>query len=207
MAVADAQARPAWRAIPRPSARHLLVLLLAVVAGLANVALLRSVDESAPVVVAAAEVPAGTTITAEHLAVDEVVVGADLASRLVPAADQAAAIGRVATRTIAAGDPLLVGDLVQGSDQRAMSIPVTKDVAVGGTLVVGDMVDVIAVAEAGSAYIATGLRVLAVPLDDGLGGVDFAPTVEVDAETALAIAEALAGGEIHLVRSTGASDG
>jgi Flp pilus assembly protein CpaB len=206
MAVAEAQARPAGRAIPRPSARHVLVLLLAVAAGVANVILLRSADTSVPIVVAAAEVASGTRIGPEHLAVSEVAADGDLVGRFIPEADQATLVGQVATRTIAAGDPLLAGDLVSGSETRAMSIPVTVDVAVGGTLVPGDLVDVIAVDDDGATYLAEGLAVLAVPADDGLGGLDFAPTVAVDADTALRIAEALDKGSIHLVRSTGTGD-
>jgi Flp pilus assembly protein CpaB len=206
MAVAEAQARAGGRTIPRPSARHLLVLGLAIAAGVANVLLLGSVDASIPIVVAAAEVEAGTRIGAEHLAVSEIVVDGDLADRFVAEADGSALVGQVATRTIAVGDPILTGDLVGGSDLRAMSIPVTVEVAVGGTLVAGDLIDVISVTEEGAVYLAEGLPVLAVPADDGLGGVDFAPTVAVDAETALLIAEALERGSLHLVRSTGAGD-
>lgn len=191
--------------VPRPSARHVLVIVLALVAGVANVALLRGADRSIPVLVADADIAAGTRILSDHLGVADLVATGDLADRFVPGGSADVVVGQVATRPIPAGDPILVGDVVAGGEgARAMSLPVTLDTAVGGALVPGDLVDVIGVSDEGTAYLARGLRVLSVPVDDGLGATDFAPTVAVDADTALVLAAALEAGPVHLVRSTGA---
>lgn len=203
-AMASLTGRRAVR-VPRPSARHVLVVLLAVVAGVANVALLRAADRSVPVLVADTDIAAGTRLAPEHLTAADIVATGDLVDRFVPGGAAETVVGQVATRPIPAGDPILVGDVVAGGDgARAMSLPVTFDTAVGGSLVPGDLVDVIGVSDEGSAYLARGLRVLAVPVDDGLGATDFAPTVAVDADTALRLAAALEAGPVHLVRSTGA---
>lgn len=208
MASGDATASVAGRRairVPRPSARHVLVIMLALVAGVANVALLRSADRAVPVLVADADIAAGTRIAPEHLTVADLVAAGDLVDRFVPGGASEVVVGQVATRPIPAGDPILAGDVVAGGDgARAMSLPVTLDTAVGGSLVAGDLVDVIGVSDEGTAYLARGLRVLAVPIDDGLGATDFAPTVAVDADTALVLAAALEAGPVHLVRSTGA---
>lgn len=211
MAAADAVdgAPSALRWLPRPSARHLVVVLVAIAAGLANIWVLQGVDRPVEVATVTVDVPAGGPIDADVLAPSTVEATPDLLDRLVPAAEIEAVAGRVASRPIAAGEPLLRSDLVDpvGAGMRTMSLPVTRDVAVAGSLVVGDRVDVVWVSDAGAEFLATGLSVVAVPVDEGLGATAFAPTVAVDADTALALAAALETGGVHLLRSTGANGG
>ncbi|PLS75322.1 MAG: hypothetical protein CYG61_07985 [Actinobacteria bacterium] len=86
-----------------------------------------------------------------------------------------------------------------------MSLPVERQHAVGGALRPGDRVDVIDGAEA--SFVVTNAEVLAVPnLSNGnLSGTgSYAITIAVDAQGALRLAAAIAGGKVEVVRSTGA---
>ena len=203
---ATGAAAPARR-WPIPSARHVLVVVLAVAAGVANVAVLRGADPATEVLVVANPVAAGAPIGPEDLGTSSVAASGDLLGSLVAAERLASFDGLVATRPLSPGEPLLVGDAVdpgRADGLRSMSLPLSEDSAVGGALVPGDRVDVIGVSDDGAQFLAAGLAVLAVPQDDGLGGTSFAPTVAVDPTTALRIADALEQGTVHLVRSTGA---
>lgn len=205
-AVSGASARS--RRWPVPSARHVLIVVLAVAAAGANVAVLRGADRTTEVLVVANEVAAGSRIDVSDLRVESIAVGSETMGALVDASLLAGVDGFVATRTLKPGEPLLSGDALApgiGGVTRSMSIPVSNDTAVGGALVPGDLVDVVGVLEDGATFLASGLSVLAVPDDDGLGGTSFAPTVSVDPETALAITQALEDGTVHLLRSTGAT--
>jgi hypothetical protein len=80
---------------------------------------------------------------------------------------------------------------------------------VGGELAVGDRVDVIGVDDDGPRYIATEVEVLDVPGSRAgtFGATDgFAVTLAVDDQQALALAGALAEGDLHVLRSTGAPE-
>ncbi len=110
-------------------------------------------------------------------------------------------------RDIPAGAPLIVEDLrasVSAQEGRAMSIPVSSAHAVGADLYVGDRVDVIAVEEGGSRYVASAIEVVDIRMGGNRTlGNDFGVVVAVSADEALAIAGALDGNAVHLVRSTG----
>ena len=209
MASAEAAtgAVPRSRRWPLPSARHVLVVELALAAAVANIAVLRGTDRANEVLVVVNEVAAGSPIGLDDLRVEAVAVGSETLGSLVDATALIGLDGLVATRTLSPGEPLLAGDTVSplsGDVQRSMSIPVSYETAVGGALVPGDRVDVVGVFDDGARFLAQGLAVLAVPEDDGLGGTNFAPTVAVDPDTALAITQALEEGKVHLLRSTGA---
>lgn len=197
------------RVLPLPSARHVLVIALAVAAAIANFVLLTSADRSVDVLVVAADTPAGTRVEASTFAVAKVSAGSALVDRLVGGESLGALVGAVTVRPLTAGDPVLAGDVLatDHTGLRSMSLPVGRDVAVGGSLRVGDRIDVVAVHEGVGEYLAVDLEVVAVPSDDALGSNAFAPTVAVDAETAPRLAAALETGAVHIVRSTGARSG
>jgi Flp pilus assembly protein CpaB len=117
----------------------------------------------------------------------------------------------MAIRPIAAGAPIIESDLLSIENPaglRAMSLPIDQTRAVGGNIERGDSVDVVLVVDGTAKYVAVAIEVLDVPPDDvnALGARSaYAPTVAVDATQALQIAAALDAGEVHIVRSTGAS--
>lgn len=195
------------RVFPLPSARHLLVIGLAVAAAIANFVVLSSADRSVDVLVVAADTPAGTRVDAATFTVAKVAAGSALVDRLIDGESAAGLIGTVTVRPLTAGDPVLPGDLLAADAHglRSMSLPVGRDAAVGGSLRVGDRVDVLVVHEGVGRYLAVDLEVVAIPPPDSLSSNSFAPTVAVDAETAPQLAAALESGAVHIVRSTGAT--
>lgn len=117
--------------------------------------------------------------------------------------------GWVLARPVAAGGLIGQSDLVApGSTPglRSMSLPVPVEHAAGGALAAGDRVDVISVSDATADYVATDLEVVSVA--EGAAGAigavsSYHVVVSVDADQALALAEALDSGSVELVRSTG----
>lgn len=204
------------RVVPAPPRRPVTTrvppsLALAVVAAvLAALFFLRATGgpEGVLVAVAARDIAAGEAVAIGDLRFSEVAASPRVLATLVPRKDLAALDGTIATRGIVEGSPLLRADLVApaaGGGQRAMSLPVEREHAVGGALRPGDRVDVIDGAE--GSYVVTDAEVLAVPsLSSGTlsGTGTYAITIAVDAQGALRLAAAIAGGKIEVVRSTGA---
>lgn len=190
---------------------HIVMALAAIFALVFNIAVLRGNQATAEVAVAAGDIRAGTTLTMAHLAVAEVPADDLLSSRFVSGDSLESAVGKLTTRSIADGDPVLESDLLAVDNRdglRAMSIPIEQSQAVAGQLSAGDSVDIVMVFEGVATYIATGIEVLDVPGSDSnaLGAsTGYAPTVAVDAAQALRIAAALDTGEVHIVRSTGSA--
>ncbi len=190
---------------------HIVMVFAALFALLFNLAVLRGNEATLEVAVAADHIRAGTTLTMSHF--ETAVVPADdlLSSRFVAATDLDDAVGQLATRSIAKGDPILESDLLVLENRdglRAMSVPIDQTQAVAGHLSRGDSVDVVLVADGLATYIATGVEVLEVPSSDAstLGARSgYAPTLAVDATQALRIASALDVGEVHIIRSTGSA--
>jgi Flp pilus assembly protein CpaB len=92
-----------------------------------------------------------------------------------------------------------------------MSIPVKRENAAGGALSVGDRVDVITTATGQAQWVVAGVQVIGVAPSASSGGLTrdvtsgYYVVVEVDADQALALAGALGGEKIEVVRSTGAA--
>ena len=87
-----------------------------------------------------------------------------------------------------------------------MSLAVPAASAAGGALTAGDVVDVIAGGE-DARYVVAAAPVLAVGGEGGLGlgGTQgLVVTLAVDDDEALRLAAAIAGGDVQLVRATGA---
>lgn len=194
----------------RLSAGHLLVVLAAIVAFVANLAVLRGQDERVEVLVAARDLPAGATLQPGDLRPESVPAEAARLGAFL-AADRPAAIeGMVVTRPLPAGVPVADRDLRSAaapSRMRSMSIPVDRERAVGGDIAVGDRVDVIHVDDGAPGFVLSGAEVVGVSSgnDSALGSASaYWVVVAVDAEGALRLAAALAGGGVDLVRSTGA---
>jgi Flp pilus assembly protein CpaB len=130
----------------------------------------------------------------EHLVVEEEVAGFE---------------GWIVSRSVAQGgllDRSIVIEPGGGDGLRTMSIPVPIEHAAGATLVAGDRVDVISVVEDGPEYVAFDLEVVTVAdnTQTGLSGVGaYHLVVAVDADQALALAQAIDTGSLEVIRSTG----
>lgn len=204
---------PPARPRPRAAARVPIGALGAVVAGiLAFVLIVVGTAGSRRTVLIA--------VAAHDIEPGQPVTGADLRSVAVPAdsplraaligADIDASSGLVAGHRINAGAPIAKGDLLgaaASAGRRSMSVPVPVERANGGELNPGDRVDIIDTSGGQPNYVANGLEVLSI-VDANAGGLNartaFSVSVSVDAEEALAVAGAIAGGKVDLVRSTGA---
>ncbi len=198
----------------RVKARFGAAHLVAVAAGLATAVLFltwaRGQEDLAPVVFAAGEIRAGTLVEHDDLRVTEIASDPMVTAAVLPASEIDALAGQLATRTIAAGDPILRTDLrpvVTEDGRRAMSFPLAQANAVGGDLVVGDMVDVLVVTDDATRFVAEAVPVLALPdgTPAGLVGGSSAwwVVLAVEDREALEIANGVENGTIYLLRSTG----
>ncbi len=213
----DAPARERWPAsgggssglLARVSPGHVLVLVAALVAAVANFALLRAAEDTAPVLVAERPLAAGDAVSDEAITVAEVGATGPVPEALLGPEDHALLEGTVLASPIAEGEPLRHSDLrgtAAPDGLRAMSVPLDRVHAVSGDLQAGDRVDVIATEDA-AGFLAHDVEVLAVPAEEtgAMGAAGFAVTLAVDAETSLQLAEALHGASLDLVRATGAA--
>ena len=196
----------------RLSFGHVIMIAAGLLAFLLNVALLSSQDDTVTVAVAASDLNAGTRLQAADVGFASVDANGPFVDRLLNQTAVETLLGQIITRDVDEGAPLLSDDLRQAAAPgagRAMSIPITPMQAVAADLRRGDRVDIISVVDGLAEYIATGIEVLTVA-DPGEGRLanttDFSVTVAVDDVVALAIARALDLGDLHLVRSTGATE-
>lgn len=197
------------RARRRISASHLLIALAVVLAFVLNILALRDRGASTLVAVADGPIPSGSVLVADML--EFAPIDADFAGidSLVSSAGLADLLGSVVTRSIPAGGVLDRASLAPAgsvSGRRVMSLPVEEARAAGGSLSAGDRVDVIAVFDGVATYVVSGAEVVSVPdpASRSFGGGEHYVVVAVDADQALALAEAMAAGRIDVVRSTGA---
>jgi Flp pilus assembly protein CpaB len=214
---ANGGAAPA-RIAPRPtrsrlrwSTGHVVVALAAVLAAVANLAVLRSADATVGVLGLAAPATAGqalaeATLTTVELGVDD----ARTREALVLAADRDRIADRVLATDLPAGAPLRWSDLrdpaAAADGLRRMSVPVRPELAVGGALAPGDRVDVIQVIEGVGRYLVASAEVLAVatPGDGSLAElVTYHLTIAVEPDVALCLAAAIDADQVSVVMSTG----
>ncbi|MDQ3501353.1 MAG: RcpC/CpaB family pilus assembly protein, partial [Actinomycetota bacterium] len=182
-----------------------------VLAFVTNVMVLRSQEETRPVVVAASAIEAGRTLSATDFKVAEVDLEDDLFARLIPWEQASGLSGMVAARAIGAGQMVVAADVrspAAPNGLRAISIPIDPEHAVGGALIAGDRIDLISVTEEASTYVLADVEVLAVPAEarsslTGAGG--YYLVVAVNADQALAVADAIRGGQVEIVRATGST--
>ena len=193
------------------SGAHLLIVATGVLALVANLVLLRRGEEPpAQVAVSRVALAPGRSLQPGDIQLTPLDVSESVASHLVSEEELAEYQGWVITRRTAAGSLLTKESLrspLSTVEFRAMSFPVDADHAVGGDLVHGDRVDVIRVDDEQAFFVATDLKVLGVSTQSegalGLSGGGFHLILEVDDRTALALALALANGQVEVLRSTG----
>jgi Flp pilus assembly protein CpaB len=200
------------RVTSRLSTGHVVMLLAGLLAALANLALIRSSNETVPVLVAREDIAVGTVVGPDMLrTVDARLDGGVLATLVgLDRVRSGYLDGKVATAAVPAGSPLRLGDLrptaTSTPDERRIAIPIDESLAVGGAIAVDDRIDVIQVIEGVPRYIVAGARVLATadPGGSAIGSAsDFFVTIGADPETALCLAAAIDGGGLTLVLSTG----
>lgn len=194
----------------RLSAAHVLMVLAAVLAFAVNLVVLRSRDDTVPVVAVAAPVAAGEVVGPSDFRLVEVDVDGDVLSGLFGGQEVDQLAGMVASRALVAGELLSRSALIPtaaGNGLRAMSVPIDPAHAVGGALVPGDRIDIIHVMEGGPQYVLVDAEVLSVATPDRAaltGSTGFHVVLAVDAGSALKLAAAISDGKIELVRTTGA---
>lgn len=194
----------------RPGSVLAPMLVAGLLLGLAAYMTLRDQDATYRVVVAAADLRAGSVVSADSFRLVETKVADELAAGLLHADDLARVEGWVAANSVAADGLVSRSDLRPASaphELRAMSLPIERERAAGGDISHGDRIDVVAVVEGQPLYVAADLEVLAVASDRGQGSLTapgrFFVTVAVDENTALALARALEVGAVTVLRSTG----
>lgn len=198
------------RRMRRWSIGHLAVALAAVLAFVANIAFLRATDDAVPVVVAARAIEAGETIGAGDLTTTRLRADAGVMATLLTTTE--GIDGRVARRPLTEGELVGEADLLTGAagpGRGSMAIPIDPSHAAGGRIRVGDRVDVVDVVGDGTAaYVARDVPVLAVdlPTTGALAAAGRSHVVlGVDESQVLALAEAVADGEVDVIVTTGAA--
>lgn len=204
--------RPARRLLGRFSRARALMVLSALLTFVLIASATGEKDRQINVAVARRDIAAGAVVSANLVGRVELPSKSALVGRMVPI-ERLGAGKWIATRPIAAGDPVRNSDLAPATDRpglRAMSIPVKRENAAGGALSIGDRVDVISTASGQPQWVVTSVQVVGVPPSSSSGGLTrdvaagYYVVVELDADQALALAGALAGQKIEVVRSTGA---
>jgi Flp pilus assembly protein CpaB len=200
------------RARRRPSATHLVIGAVAILAFVLNLLALRDRDATVMVAVAARPLAVGTVLSPDAVRLVPAAADFEGLPSLVAEAQLPTVEGWVLGRSVPSGGLIERTMLVEPgapSGLRSMSIPVAAEHAAGGSIGPGDRVDIISVEDGAAAYVAVGLEVLAASERQGgsLGGLGtFYIVVAVDQEQALRLAEAIDGGSLEVVRSTGAAE-
>lgn len=200
------------RRLPRLSLGHVAVALAALLAFVANVALLRSHDDTTAVVVAARTIEAGQTVSGADLSTARLRADASVMAALLTSPE--GLDGRVARRQIEAGELIGRQDLLSEpapNGLRAMAVPVTAAHAAGGSIRVGDRVDLVDVGQDGVAgYVVRAAPVISVSAGQAgalTGATQEHIVIGVRAGEALAVAEAIDDGAVDVIVTTGSGDG
>jgi len=200
----------AHRSKRRPSVSHLLIGAVAILAFVLNYLALQ--DRESTVLVAVADRPLSS---GAQLGVEDV--------RFVPVPSDFAGLGSMVTEEeLGAREGWILDSVVPAegviseqalvrpsapSGLRAMSIPIEVEHAAGGGLEAGDRIDVVSAAGEEAVYVVSGVEVISVADSSsaafGAMGA-YHIVVAVDAEQALLIADAIEGGAVEILRSTGA---
>lgn len=194
----------------RPSLSHILIAIAAILAFVLNMVVLQDQSSTTLIAVADSAIAQGTVFHPDD--VRFVPVPTDFAGidSLLTEAETTANQGWIVDRPIAEGSVIDASAVVEPgapSGLRSMSIPVDLEHAAGGAIRSGDRVDIITVSEGQASYVITDVGVIATAdlNGDAFGAIgDYHVVVAVDANQALALAEAMASGMVELVRSTGA---
>ena len=197
----------------RLSTGHVVMVLAGALGVLLTLTVLRSAGDTRPVLVAAHELAPGTVLEDASFRVAHVHAdGATLAT--LYASDELSALrGHVVTNVVHEGELVArtaIAERDGKSSARTMSFPIPRSRAVAGKLETGDRVDVLEVDhDSGrAAYVVTDAEVVSAESrsSGALTGAsdDITVTLVVDPATAPALAAAVDGGTVMLVRSTGA---
>lgn len=203
--------QPSGRSIRRrPAVSHVLVALAVALAFVLNILAFQTRDASVMVAVASQDIAAGSFLGPSMVRLVPIEAGFEGIGSLIDDTAIANRFGWIVQRPVAAGgviDRMNLVEPVSSSGLRAMSIPVPVSRAAGGTMIAGDRIDVVVVRDGIAEYVVAGVEVLLVAGGgSGFASVDYHLVVAVDAEQALAIAAAISGGTVDIVRSTGAPE-
>ncbi len=194
-----------------PSASHVLIALAVVLAFSFNFLALQDRSETSLVAVARNPLQAGSTVGPDDVRFVSIDADFEGLAGLIGESDWPGLEGAVLQRSIDAGGVIDISSLAApaaSNGLRSMSLPVAIEHAAGGSLVSGDVVDVISTSPGGAEYIAVGLPVIGVADRDSgsLGAsVGYHLILAVTADQALALASAIDGGSVEVVRATGAA--
>ena len=202
---------PARRRLGRRlSATHVGIAVVVILAFVLNLLVLQDRSSTTLLAVADRALVTGTVIDRSSIRLVPVDSDFEGISRLVTEDHLAGLEGFVLARPIPEGGLLDLPALVRpGSESglRSMSLPVSVEHAAGGSLATGDRVDVIAVVDGTARFVAVDLEVISAS-ETGSGAIgsisSYHVVVNVDADEALELAEALAGGPVEVLRATGA---
>ncbi len=200
------------RVLPRFSLGHLAVALAAILAFVANVTFLRSLDQSVAVAIASRPIAAGEPVSAADLTTTRLRADDEVLEGLVTSMDSL--VGGIARRDMATGELIGRADVLDSTAPdglRSMALPIDPAHAAGGSIRVGDRVDVVDVGDDGRArYVVRNAPVVTVSEQAAgalAGSAGRHIVVGLDEADVLAVAEAIADGDIDVVVSTGATDG
>lgn len=193
----------------RFSIGHLAVVVAAILAFVANVAFLRSRDDSTLVVTTARPIAAGEVIGPDDLSTTRLQAEDSVLAGLLTSLDGVE--GRVARRNLAQGEMVGAADLLTEAAPgglASMALPMDPAHAAGGNIRVGDRVDIVDVDSDGVAhYVVRDAPVLAVS-EGNVGALAGAGNqhlvVGLSEDEVLAVAEAIADGEVDIIVTTGA---
>jgi Flp pilus assembly protein CpaB len=195
----------------RLSSGHVVMVVAGLLGMVLAIAALRKEPAGIEVAVAAHEIRAGEAVTVSDFRSALVRSSDDLLSAFVPAHEVRGLQGRIATTTIASGEPIIRRELRARAARgrlRAMSIPIDPSRAVGGRLVSGDRIDVLFAGDDEVSIIVRDAEVIAVDAK-GRGGIGetsspFTVTIAVNPSQSQLLAAAIADGDISIARTTGA---
>jgi Flp pilus assembly protein CpaB len=194
----------------RPSATHILIAVVVILAFVLNLLVLRDRSSTMLVAVARHQLTTGSVLGPDSVRLIPVESDFESLDHLITDESLGSYDGWVLRRAIDEGALLDVSSLVQpgdGSGPRSMCLPVDREQAAGGSLVAGDRVDVISVVDGEAGFVASDLEVTGVAEDSsgGIGAVSqYHIVLSVSADQALALAAALDSDSLEIVRSTGA---
>ena len=195
----------------RFSSGHLVMVVAGLLGMVLGIAALRHEPAGVSVAVAAHEIRAGDSVTADDFRTARVQTSSELLATFVRTRDVPGLRGRIATATIATGEPVIRRELLPRAAKaglRAMSIPIDPSRAVGGHLAIGDRIDVLFAGDHEVSIIVRDAEVIAIDAK-GRGGIGetsspFTVTIAVDAAQSQLLAAAIADGDMSIARTTGA---
>lgn len=212
------------RTLRRPrrlDARAVFGLLLLLVATGGSLAFWTAASDTRAVLVATEDLPAGATLSFDNVAVARVRVGDAIYQAAIPADALASLVGRQLAEPVHAHQLLVRAQVSSrpplGSDELALTVPVSPETAAGGRLRPGDAVQVLLTTDKGTPEVRTTVvlprvTVYDVGYEDHLGAINTGAagsdsadrglirwvTVVVSPEQAIALARAKWAGELDV---------